>query len=838
MKRCCTPLLFLLTALNTVSAQAPFTYNGQQLVTDSHTWLVRPDAPTDNSDEWLFSSARAALAAADSVQRIAPKGTFTEARPLTIYLAPSVYWLDDPDDPAVRRPLPGEGIPYGMELQLSHFRLIGLSNNPTHTVLACNRGQTQGAVGNFTMLHLEGDDLRFENLTFGNYCNMDLVYLPDTTLNRPRRADAIVQAQLAICRGDRVAAHNCHFISRLNSCPLVGAHRTFFENCYFECTDDALCGTGIHHRCRFTLFSGKPFYSTAGTGAVFLDCDLHTLTDGKQYLVKAGSPVAMVDCRWTCAHPDLHICWTQDPTDDLRSYQYNLTQDGRQLFIDSLRPHLTVDMTGKPLLESYRLNLPKRFFTPDAEGDTVVYNLYNLTCGNDGWNPANQPQPMKQYSGKPVALALNRRRATIEAEVDTLRLQAVSLGFMGGMKTYSKGLSVNHSRILHYVDSEGKTDGQYLFIGKNESEEPQTNVITFTDSTGLEAACVVTVLPRQLPAPTFTAQPVINRRGDSLTVHYALDLQGHADRSLITWYRATRADGSDAVPIAVTRGNSPLHTYQLTPADHGHYLFATVQPKHTRSPLGEPLRAATPKPVRLKGKHRTESFVTDFRTFPTDRQPRLIPGHWTVDAYKPDDTREHEWEADTLRAPWHYGTGVDGAKTVCGLIQSVRGARLRFTPLEGEYGDMTLTLDLSPCKTAGQGFGSATGQYFDLGLKMDTHRLNGYALRIIRTVKHDKAVDFQLMQYREGTAFPISEAVSAICYRTGCRVRLQVQGDTLTATVTNRHPLPAPHRPGLATEVHLSIPIERTSYGGILLQHTGSTGTSATVVERMEVEYK
>ena len=46
---------------------------------------------------------------------------------------------------------------------------------------------------------------------------------------------------------------------------------------------------------------------------------------------------------------------------------------------------------------------------------------------------------------------------------------------------------------------------------------------------------------------------------------------------------------------------------------------------------------------------------------------------------------------------------------------------------------MSLTLNVDPTKTAGQGFGSATGQYMDVCLKFDTRSLTGYGLRIIRT---------------------------------------------------------------------------------------------------------
>lgn len=844
MKRLYTFILILTVVIN-ATAQTTFQHGTRLLETNLHTWLVKPQAPKDETgSSWVFCSVREALIAADSLQRTIPTDTFTGEHPLRIYIAPWVYWMDNPDDPTVRRPLKGEGIPYGLKVKVSHIRLIGLSDNPEYTILACNRGQTQGAVGNFTMLHLEGEDISLENLTLGNYCNIDLEYSPNSSLNRKRRADAIVQAQLAICHGDRIAAYNCHFISRLNSCPLVGAKRTYFEDCYFECTDDALCGTGIHHRCQFKLFSGKPFYSTQGTGAIFLNCDLHTLTNGQQYLVKAGSPVTMVDCRWKCENKNLVINWTQDPTDDLRSYQYNLTQNNLPLYIDQQRPHLTVDMENKTLLEAYRLQLPKKLFHAGSTGDTIVYNLLNLTGNLDGWNPAKQSvEIMKEYTKKHVGLVLNHRRATVETGKDTLHLKASLLTFMERpdfSQTWKKLRWYVAEKNTTCVKLEPQADGSLIVTGQNMGENTETINILCVDSTGLETACVLTVRPQQLPAPNFTTSPTISRKGDTLTVNYALDLNGRADESIISWYRCISHKGEEAIPVAVNRPDKPIHQrnkYVLTAADKDKYIQATITPKHPRSPYGKPFNTISKKKTRIKEK-RINQYKTDFSDFPTERQPRLIAGHWTSDAHKPDDTHEHEWKADTIRPSWTYGNGVDGAIHRKGLIQNVRGARLRYTPLSGEYGDMEILLHVAPCKTAGQGFGSATGQYMDIGIKMDTHTMTGYALRIIRTTKHDKAVDFQLMEYKDGTASPISEAISSICYRTGCIIHLKTEGNKLIANVHNELPLPAPHRPGLTSEVNLSAPIQANHHGGICIQHTGSTGASATVLESMEIRWK
>ncbi len=831
--------ILLAIALGSVAQTASHTLN-KDIKGDTHTWLV--DANCRKTGDYMFNDMRAALSAADSIQHTLPKGTFSEEHPLTIYIAPSVYWLDNPDDPTIRKPLPGEGIPYGMKLKLDHVRLIGLGKESSHTILASNRGQTQGAVGNFTMLHLTGEDILFENLTLGNYCNVDLVYEPDTSLNRPRRADAIVQAQLAICQGDRIAARNCRFISRLNTCPLVGARRTYFDNCYFECTDDALCGTGIHYQCRFTLFSGKPFYSTQGTGAVFIDCDLHSLTDGKQYLVKSGSPVSMVDCRWTMS-PETSLRWTQDPTDDQRSYQYNVTKNGQPILIDEERSHLTVEMAGRRLLDAYRLTLPKELFRPQATGDTVVYNLFNLTKGEDGWNPANQPvEVMEGYTGKAVAMTLNHRRTTIETGKEALHLKVSAQGFMQRPDFAQNRQGVRwqvSGKNPSCVELKQLADGGLQVIPANQGEETERVCITATDSTGLQAACVIDVKPQQLPAPKFTAQPVISRKGETLNISYALDLHGRRDESVITWYRSTTADGKDAVAVTVNRADKPIEerkAYVLTAADRGKYIRATVTPKHLRSPYGTPCQTAFEKKIRTKEKS-IRHYSTDFANFPTERQPLLMAGHWTVDAYKPADTRAHEWEADTIHPSWTYGYGVDGAAHRKGLIQQVKGARLLYTPLEGEYGDMELTLHVSPCKTAGQGFGSATGQYMDIYIKMDPHTLSGYALRIIRTTANDKAVDFQLMAYNHGIATPISQAVSSICYRTGCVIRLQVTGHTLTATAHNLNPLPSPHRKGLTSEVRLTASITPSPFGGIGIQHTGSVGASATVIEDLQVTW-
>lgn len=292
----------------TASSQTRFTHNGEAKVSAEHCLYVNATKKS-NPKHFTFKTVNEAFRFAE---KYADDNIQTE-----IYIEPSVYWIDDPDDPAVRVPAHG-GTPFGLEVKMSHTRMIGLSDNPEDVVLASNRGQTQGASGNFTMLHLIGSNNEAENITFGNYCNVDLVYPRNPKLNRPKRKEAIVQAQLVICEGDNYKLENCRFISRLNLCPFVGCDHVDFHNCYFECTDDALSGTAVYRQCRFTFYSSKPFYSTYRHGATFIDCDIHSKVRGTQYLTKVSGPVKMENCRFTSDDPQLRIEWNKRP--DPRHY--------------------------------------------------------------------------------------------------------------------------------------------------------------------------------------------------------------------------------------------------------------------------------------------------------------------------------------------------------------------------------------------------------------------------------------------------------------------------------------------------------------------------------------
>lgn len=799
-------------------------YGGQAIVLGPHALFI-DGSLTDGeaaAHPYAFNSFRKAA-------EHFTDGTPTE--PMRVYLAPWVYWIDDPDTPAVAA-TPDGSEPKGMVIKCQNLHLTGLTHDARNVVLAAQRGHTQGATGNFTMLDLHGDGLQVSNLTMGNYCNVDLDFPLKPELGRPKRSTAITQAQVAYCHGDRAVATNVRFISRLNLNPMNGARRILYDRCHFECTDDALTGNGVYLNCTIDLYGQKPFYTTAATGAVFLDCDFYARNaNHTMAFCKQPGPLTLIDCRYH-APDSTYIGWANYPETWLRCYQAGFSLNGKPYLIGARMAANTVCIGEERALEAYRAIC----------GTDTIYDTYNLLRGADGWDPQGVRDRIYSATGgnrapMPTALLADRRRATVCTGGTPLRLQArrvlnggYPLPASADTAAISWAIEPGYGRYatLH-CDGRGGCTIESL----NEDDSTVTFCVTASTAEGLQAAVEVSAAPRPLPAPAFTERPRLEV-GDSITLRYGIELRGRADRSRITWYRCRDAGGSGAIPVAVGRGAAPLLTYRPTRADAGWHIMARIEPAHVRSLPGKAVSVVSDRPIDGRQTPRLTRVTTDFSTMPTEWQAQRLPGFWTVDGCKPADTAGYDWTYDRGRDMWAYGRGFNGARGY-GLLQAQRGARLLYTPVDGTYTDMTVTLHADPTKTAGQGFGSATGQYMDVYIKMDTRIMSGYALRIERTPKHSKAVDFSLVKYDNGMTTPLTPPVTATCYRTRCTITLAAIGRRLTAHVETTAP-PQPGE-GLPNTVDLAAGIEPSPYGGSGVQHTGSCGESTTMLHRMTIDY-
>ena len=715
----------------------------------------------------------------------------TKSEPTILIVKPGVYWLDDPDDPEVRRPKEGDnGIPYAATLKASNLVIRGEEGAADRTIFAVNRGQTQGAVGNYTMLKVTGSDIRVENVTFGNYCNVDLVYKSNPSLTRGKRKEAIVQAQIAICHGsDRLHFRNCNFVSRLNLCPFVGARRTLYENCHFGSTDDALTGTGLYVGCHFTFYSGKPFYSTSRTGAVMLGCKIDSKVSGTQYLTKVGGPVTMVDCEIE-GQEVKEMAWSKGD-EPYVCYVSNVRLNGREMKIDEAREWRTVRLEGEAL-RAYK----------NADG---TYNIAGLCAGDDGWNPTGK-------AGRSRAVTLTATPNTVTAKPMGDRVQMVVSAYRWGM-------------------SEPDSTWSDEYVSNNTTWHEMVERRTIRSREGLQAVAAIKVEGQKVEAPKFVVEPTIerDRRSNEMRVRYRLqtsdetDMIGNNDYSLVTWMRVE--SNGDTTALKESRDAWTKTVYNPTAADKRRKIVCRVVPQLVASEAGA--EVTLEKRCRLAD-DRTEVITTDFSDVPVRHSDRIDRrGVWQMDAHKPADTKEYDWKAQSSRQnpAWRYGTGIDGV-VGRGLITERRGARLTYNMAKDRCQRMTVRLTIDPSKTAGQGFGSATGQYLDIKVKYDAETGKGVGIRIERTPDYDRSVTVTAIEYDGENVKRLTEAVECKTFKTGCNILIDSDGEQLRAVVGR----------GEEPQVTLRAKTSEIRTTGLQIQHTGSTGASALMLHTAEIE--
>lgn len=765
----------------------------------------------------------------------------TADNPMTVYVAPYVYWIDDPAATDTVQKTEGYSVPYGMVVNSDYLTIKGLTGNPDNVVLAGNRGQSHASNGNYTMFRFNcSGALTVKNITIGNYCSVDLDYPLMSELNQAKRTDTITQAQLADMSGDKMFADNCNFISRLNLVPISGASRNLYNNCHFESTDDALNGNAVYVGCDFDFYGNRPLYSSYNTGSTFLGCTfnckiLNVEAEPTQFFTKEGGTITAVDCVYNSnLSVPISIGWTKTPSTSLKCYQSNIIHNGQSITIGGEGAKETVDMTGKSVLDAYKI----------VSGGKTYYNTYNLLKGSDDWDPLGVKDVIKAAGQDTVAtqLSITSDVTEIESGKETASIGSTVKYFYGTNDTTQKITYSVSDEDKAYVKLTDNGDGTCKVEGTNNDDAAKKVIINASTESGLEAAVGITVKPSKLDAPEYIKTPVITNDGQgSLKVDYSLDLGSREDMSAISWYRCTDAEGSNKVLVAVTRNDSPEYTYKLTAGDVGYYIMAKVESKNIRSDYGTPVNTVYDKAIGVKDV-RSKNLSTDFSNFPNIKQSEIKAGFWTVDYNRPADTESFgKWQGADTEEPWVYGVTGNGC-VGAGLYQGTQGSRLMYTPVEGTYGDMSLKLVVDPAKTAGQGFGSA-GQYMDVLLKFDTSTLTGYGLRIIRTKASSNAVTFVLVKYDNGAVTEISDEVIASCYVTGCTISLKTEGNKLTAHVeTPTEQLADQAAKGYPHVVDLTADIAANSFGGVAIQHTGTTGTggwqNTTMLHNLDITWE
>ena len=770
----------------------------------------------------------------------------TKEAPTYLYIAPNVYWIHDPKAEST------EGLEmFSADTQLhidcEELHIVGLTEDARNVVIAANFGHDLGLMGaNYTMIYAEGDGLTLENLTFGDYCNVDLVYPLDPAKNVPARsAGNITQGQIASYGGDRLFAKNVRFVSRLNMMPFNNSKRALYVDCHMESTDDSLNGSplAVYLNCDFEFYSSKPWYSSSG--AVVLNSTFNikhqvragmTAQEFAQYLTKVtdAGTVTVIDSKFVSDLGDaaVNIGFNDVVSADYRALYANVTHNGQAITFDNggTAPNAGVDLTGTAALKAFK-------FT-DNEGKTV-YNIYNLLSGDDGWDPLGQKEAAEAAGAADLPTFMTARITSGTSVIESGNAGTeVDLGCtVTGPRTtdYTAASKITWSVKAgdeKYVTLTPSADGKTCHVaGVNDTDETVTVVVTARDESGLEAAVSLTVRPSILPAPVFATKPSVTQNPDgtaSVSYTYTAESMGdRADMSRVTWYLSEDGKLEGAVKIAEDRQDAPLASIRIDESYIGKYLIATVELRNIRTEYGEAVTAVSAKITAEGVKALDGKLHVDIASFPTDTQKGLIPGLWTVDSYRPADTAKG--------APLNGGWGdkdADGeSKVVYGrdltgnftghegiLMETDRGGRLMYTPLRSSAGDMSLTAVLVPGKTAGQGFGSAN-QYMELMLKYDTASHTGYGLKIYR--KTGSSCAFVLVKHTsDGAITFISDEVESDIFRAVETVKVWTEGDKLYASVTSS---------GIEGSVELTadvLGLHDFAGSGVCFQHTGTFGTN------------
>lgn len=839
-------LLALPLAVSAAPAEGPvlaadggsFTYGGERVALGPHAIYVdgRLSGAQAAQYDYVYNSFTEAAAHLEDG---------TEAEPMELYLAPYVYWLHDPLAPEAQD-MTGD---YQLEIACENLHITGLAEDPRDVVVAANFGHDVGFMGsNYTMFHITGDGLTLQNLTFGDYCNVDLVYPADPSLNMPMRAPGnVTQGQIGVYDGDRLFARNVRFISRLNMMPFNNSQRALYVDCHLESTDDALNGSAqaVYLNCEFEFYSSKPWYTSAGV--TLLDCHMKIVTDddassATQYLAKSAGPFTVIDSSFATSAPSAQIGWSDVFGETFKSYYANVDCNGAPVTFDAgARSDAGVDLTGKEALRAFKL----------ADG---TYNVYNLLRGTDGWDPLGQKAAVTAAGADDLPTRMSAYIVTEEGDAP----DAATMVSGGESGTLTLGYAITGpqatdynakaqmtwevaERDKRYVKLTPNPDGTCAVEGINTTEEAAPVIVTARDASGLEAAVALSVRPSVLPAPTFAQTPVIvqNSSGASASVSYAYDpasLGERPDTARVVWYVCDDAQGTGPVEIAVGRADYPLDTVPLTQAMVGKYLMVSVEPKHRRSDYGPAVTAISAAPVSAQDVPPfPRALSVDLATFPTATQSQVIPGFWTVDSYKPADAQPETgsfpggWTAESDGASkWAYGTGVkNGTAGVTGLYNTDRGARLMYAPPEAMDTEMFLSVTLAVGKTAGQGFGSKN-QYMDFMVKYDPANHTGYGLRVYRVSSNTCA--FALVAHNaDGDTALLTEPTESGIFLTETTVLVWTRGEKVYATVTST-----------AAEEKISLSayvpgLSDLTAGGVDINHTGTAGDNSVYLTSIQV---
>jgi hypothetical protein len=754
----------------------------------------------------------------------------------TVNFAPGVYWTDDYKDPAIANTPAHPGL-IGISFPQAGLTFKGLTSNADDVRIAGNRGQTIGADGNWNVIGI-GTNFSAYNLTVANYTTVDLVFPRDPSQNLARRTDARVQAQTittatGVSSLDRMYFENVRIVSFLNLVA-IGPVRAYYKNSYFQLTDDSIAGggTNVFDNCTFDFYGSHPSGGGSSTMAAFLHSTFNFLNDSPTFWMSKNGGGGWVLIDNVFKGPKEEIRWENIQRPDVKQYVYNnVYADGTPVVFDTRYPAVTQTLTADAL-KIFKL------------GDE--YNVYNLLKGTDGWNPSKQVA--RNDTAFKFTLAANS--TTVQSDVATNEVVITPTFVPADSFTYaSLNLQYDTSLFNLVASSDNKL---HLNAKLNSAGKTIDSVVKATAPNGLVAQVTLHINPQTVAAPVVVGTPSITIGQNTAALQIAYDHPEFTDGSTITWFRGS-VPGDKAVQVAVTTLGNPYKNYQLSAGDIGQYLTAVITPKYEFSAAAaSSVQVTTATAIAVADVAKPSVISTNFANISWTGHTLNQPNVWYADAIKPSDVNQ-PWVPSNA-TPWAYVVGDhDGAVGVAGLQTATQGARLLYQP-QGSFSDMSVAVDLTPEKPAGQGFGSATDQYLEIYIKWDPVTLTGYALRFQRLstdplnggkpiLSSGNSVRVSMIEYVNGarTILPGCYIESSV-YMPGAQAVFKLVGNVLSADVVTTSPQTTTQAGySLPSEIHFTATVgsAASTMGGFGFQFTGTPSAgNRTELESLEATLK
>ena len=595
---------------------APFNgYTGVPFDTTNYTYdyLVDSSLPQDDPPNHKYKTLQAAYAAA-------PAGT--PDHPTVIGIKPDVYLMHV-----------DENAPYSIQITKNYITILGLTDDRRKVVLADNRGNKEGANNNGYVFDINATGFTMINLTVVNYANMDYEYPGDPSKNLKKRSDVITQAVAMNIRGDKHTYSHVAFLSRLDT-TFIQTTRAYFTNVFIEGTDDFLGGgtVGVFKDSAIYFPTGRGVMSASGL--TFINT-VFKASRGLEFYKGFGNPDTLIDCTMPVDTPQSPVTWMAWDVLPVHQNLYSLTYHVK-------------DANGKPMRIRDMIKGPATYTLSRELSDEEVkafnpWNLLRAALPNgpvDKWDPAGVRAQYENngsdvfrmsVSGPPPAGGVpGGGPFTSRAVSPTVRTGSTSGAIsVNPLPSRTKDAPITWSTASDLVTL-SPTGNKVTISGNNKTNRAEYVAVQAKAANGFFVTVPVNVEPAFIDPPKFTSNPVVGTPlAGKVAVHYALDLGGREDQSVITWYQCDDSACANPRKVAVSRGNLPLRSYTLAAGDVGKVLRVSIQPKHNISDPGPEVVAVAAKPITSANIVST-TVNPNFRNFVETASTEFVNGDWTV----------------------------------------------------------------------------------------------------------------------------------------------------------------------------------------------------------------